>query len=159
MAPFIAALISAGLNGIAGAVAAKGKEVVQEKLGVNIDELLGSDEGRAKLAQIQMDKEEMLLEMAQKQDAMIYADIADARAMNTRINETANASWLSKNIAALLALVTVAGGGSMLAFSPNADVRTAAVGLVTIVLGFYFGSNVRSKNKDEVIADMARSKV
>jgi len=91
-------------------------------------------------------------------DAMAYADTAGARDMSTRVNESANSSWLTKNIAAVLALIVVLGGGYALVSTKDADVRTAAVGLMTLVLGFYFGSTVRSAGRDELIAKLAAPK-
>lgn len=67
------------------------------------------------------------------------------------LNESSNATWLSKNIPAILALVVVVGGGIMLTTTSQADVRTAVVGLMTLVLGFYFGTSSSSRNKDATI--------
>ena len=69
----------------------------------------------------------------------------------TRINESANAAWLSKNVPAILALVVIIGGGIVLTTTSQADVRTAVVGLMTLVLGFYFGTSSSSRNKDATI--------
>ena len=158
----VAALAKAGLGLLGNAVLAKGKEVVEQKLGINLDEMLGTPEGRIALKKIEAEREAELHEfvLAQrdqelKADALAYADTASARDMNNRVNESANAAWLSKNIAGILALTVVLGGGAMLAWSPNADVRTAVVGLMTVVLGFYFGSSVGNKRKDEAIARIA----
>lgn len=61
MIPLIAALVNAGLGLIGNAVATKGKELVEDKLGVNLDNMLGTEEGRIKLAQLQSQHEEFLI--------------------------------------------------------------------------------------------------
>jgi len=161
--PLVAALLKEGLGLLGNAVLAKGKEVVEEKLGVDLSTAVGTEQGRIQLKQLEMQHEEALnaFILAQREqelqaDKLAYADVSNARDMNTRINESAHASWLSKNIAAVLALLVVLGGGAMLATTRDADVRTAVVGLVTMVLGFYFGSSVRSGAKDETIAKLAQ---
>ncbi len=168
MAPAIVALIkglaSSGLGLIGNAVLAKGKEVVEEKLGVNLEEAMSTEAGRIRLQELQAEREADLhaFVLAQrdqelKADAQAYADTASARDMNTRINESPNAGWLPKNIAAVLALIVTVGGGAILWTTQEADVRTATVGLMTLVLGFYFGSSRGSQLKDETIAALGRS--
>lgn len=168
MAPAIVALIkglaSSGLGLIGNAVLAKGKEVVEEKLGVNLEEAMSTEAGRIRLQELQAEREADLhaFVLAQrdqelKADAQAYADTASARDMNTRINESPNAGWLPKNIAAVLALIVTVGGGAILWATQEADVRTATVGLMTLVLGFYFGSSRGSQLKDETIAALGRN--
>jgi hypothetical protein len=163
MAPAIALLLkslaSSGLGLIGNAVLAKGKDFVEDKLGVNLEQAMGTEQGRIRLQEIQAEREEDLhaFVLAQrdqelKADAQAYADTASARDMNTRINESPNAGWLPKNIAAVLALIVTVGGGVILWTTREADVRTATVGLMTLVLGFYFGSSRGSQLKDETIA-------
>jgi hypothetical protein len=159
MAPLLAQLAASGLSLIANAVMAKGKAVVEEKLGVNLDVEMASENGRIRLMELQAEKEEALqaFVLAQRQqeleaDKMAYGDTASAREMNARINDSAHASWLPKNVPAILALIIVLGGGFILATTKEPDVRTATVGLMTLVLGFYFGSSRGSERKDETIA-------
>ena len=113
-----------------------------------------SEDGLYRLRQMEADHEEFLLNASLEGAKLELENTKSARDMNTRINEAPNASWLAKNIAAILAILTVIGGGCMLAFSPESDVRTAAVGLVTLVLGFYFGSSSGSKDKSAIIKGM-----
>jgi hypothetical protein len=161
MLPIIATLLSQGLGLLGNAILNKGVEVINEKLGVDVEELALTSEGRQKLAQLQMDHEEFLINAALEnrkldiQEKAIDVDnTKSARDMNTRIQESVSGSFLAKNIVAVLALLVVTGGGAMLAWSPNADVRTAAVGLVTLVLGFYFGTSSGSKAKDDTIKNL-----
>ncbi len=152
MAPLIAMLIKAGLTGIAGAVASKGKELVQEKLGVNLDDALGTENGRMRLRQLELEHEEFLVDSALQADAMNLADLANARDSNVKIQESPNAGWLAKNTIYVIAYVVLGGGGYMLYYSTDADVRMAAVSAITMVLGFFFGSSKGSQSKDGVIS-------
>lgn len=144
-------LLSQGLSLIGNAVMAKGKEWVEEKTGVKLDGAPLSEADTLKLKQYEMDHEEELMRLRIEDKRLDLADVQGARDMNTRINESANATWLSKNIPAILALIVIVVGFILLGSTKDADVRTAVVGLMTLVLGFYFGSTSSSKSKDEVI--------
>lgn len=150
----LAPLLSQGLGLISNAVLAKGKEWVEEKTGVNLDQPL-SAEDTLKLRQYEMDHEEELLRLRVEDKKLDLADIQGARDMNTRINESANATWLAKNVPAILAIVVIGFGFLLLAITKEADVRTAVVGLMTLVLGFYFGSSSTSKVKDDTIRSLS----
>lgn len=165
MAPIVASLLANGLSLLGNAVMTKGKEVIEDKLGVKLpddDKPLPPD-AVVHLNQLEMQHEQWLIEAGIRQreaelaETKAYlADTASARDMNTRINESENAEWLPKNIAAILALVVVLGGGAMLWTTAQPDVRTAAVGLITMVLGFYFGTSSSSRKKDETIASLSK---
>lgn len=150
----LAPLLSQGLGLISNAVLAKGKEWVEDKTGVKLDQPL-SAEDTLKLRQFEMDHEEELLRLRVEDKRLDLADIQGARDMNTRINESANATWLAKNVPAILALVVIIVGFVLLGITKEADVRTAVVGLMTLVLGFYFGSSSTSRAKDETIRSLS----
>ena len=154
MIPIVATLLSQGLSMLGNAVLTKGKAEVEKRIGVDLDTTVQSEDGLYRLRQMEADHEEFLLNASLEGAKLELENTKSARDMNTRINEAPNASWLAKNIAAILAILTVIGGGCMLAFSPESDVRTAAVGLVTLVLGFYFGSSSGSKDKSAIIKGM-----
>ena len=154
MIPIVATLLSQGLSMLGNAVLTKGKAEVEKRIGVDLDTTVQSEDGLYRLRQMEADHEEFLLNASLEGAKLELENTKSARDMNTRINESPNASWLAKNIAAILAILTVIGGGCMLAFSPESDVRTAAVGLVTLVLGFYFGSSSGSKDKSAIIKGM-----
>lgn len=163
LAPLLTKLAESGLNLLGNAVLNKGKEFVEEKLGVNLEDSLATEEGKLKLLQLQTDREQDLIDAAINNRRIDYdfyesdaRDRASARDMNTRVNESFNASWLSKNIVPILAIIVVIGGGSMIAFAPEADVRLGVTGIVTLVLGFYFGSSSSSKTKDNTIENMSQ---
>lgn len=146
----IAPLLAQGLNLIGNAVMAKGKEWVEERTGVQLEPVLSEKDVLA-LRQFEMDHEEELLKLRIEDKKLDLADVQGAREMNTRINESANATWLAKNIPAILAIAVVAIGFLLLGTTKEADVRTAVVGLMTLVLGFYFGSSSNNRQKDETI--------
>ena len=146
----IAPLLAQGLSLIGNAVMAKGKEWVEEKTGVSLDQPL-SAEDTLKLRQFEMDHEEELLRLRIEDKRLDLADVQGARDMNTRINESANATWLAKNVPAILALIVIIVGFLLLGITKDADVRTAVVGLMTLVLGYYFGSTSSSRVKDDAI--------
>ena len=146
----IAPLLAQGLGLLGNAVLAKGKEWLEEQTGVDLSKPL-SPEDVAKLRQFEMEHEEELMRLRIEDKRLDYEDTQSARDMNTRINESASASTLSKNIPAVLALIVIVAGFILLAVTKEADVRTAVVGLMTLVLGFYFGSSSTSKLKDDTI--------
>ena len=59
--------------------------------------------------------------------------------------------WLKDGVAPLLAVLVVVGGFLIIIYRPEA--QTEIVGLMTLVLAFYFGSSKSSQAKDEVIKD------
>ena len=150
MIPIVAGLLAQGLNLVGNAVLAKGKEWVEEKTGVKIEPDM-TPEALAKLKQFELEHEEELQRLQLEVNRLTYEDTKSARGMNTRINESAKATWLSKNVPAILALVVIIGGGIVLTTTSQADVRAAVVGLMTLVLGFYFGTSSSSRNKDATI--------
>lgn len=162
LAPLLAQLASSGLGLISQAVQAKGKEFIEDKLGVKLDEAVQTEDGKLKLLQLQEDHQEFLLANAlenRKIDLQFAQSDLDntksARDMETKIQESEHASFLAKNIVPMLAIIVVVGGGAGIVFSPDTDVRMALVSVVTMVLGFYFGTSQTSKNKDITIAAQA----
>lgn len=162
LAPLLTKLAESGLNLLGNAVLNKGKQVVEDKLGVSLDAVVETEEGRQQLLQLQTDHEEELLELAiadRKVDLEFYqvdaADRDSARAMNSAIATSADATWLAKNITPILALIVVVGGGAMIGLSTETDIRMAAVGIVTLVLGFYFGTSNANRLKDNTINNLS----
>ena len=121
----LAPLLSQGLNLIGNAVMAKGKEWVEDKTGVKLDGQPLSEADTIKLKQFEMEHEEELTRLRIEDKKLDLADVQGARDMNTRINESANATWLAKNVPAILALVVIMVGFILLGTTKDADVRTA----------------------------------
>lgn len=163
MLPIVATLLSQGLGTLANAVINKGKEVVEEKLGIDLEAAVQTPEGLTSLRQAEIDHEEFLIQAAienRKLDIeekkVELADTANARDSNVKIQESANASWLAKNAIYLIAFAVVAGGGFMVYTSKEADARMAAVSAVMLVLGFFFGTTHNNSRKDATIANLAQ---
>lgn len=162
MPPFVATLLAQGLGLLGNAVINKGKDYVQEKLGVDIEKLTMSPEGLAELKQKEIDHEEFLVTSAienrkidLEEKKIDVGNTENARDSNTRIQESVNASWLAKNAIYIIAFIVIIGGGIMLATSREADVRMAAVSAITLVLGFFFGTTQNNRSKDATIANLA----
>jgi len=163
LAPIIAELAKNGLNLIGNAILNKGKDVIEDKLGVKVDELLVTDEGKQKLLQLQTDHEQFLINSAiedRKVDLEFYkldaADRASAREREIHAMEAPDAGWLNRNIVPILALTIIAGGLATINWSPEADVRLGAISLVTLVLGYYFGNTSSNWRKDSTINTLAK---
>jgi len=162
LAPIITELAKNGLNILAGAITAKGKDVIEEKLGVNIEESLGTEEGRIKLRQLELDHEEFLVTAAQKKAELELENTKSARDMNTKIQESGNASFLAKNAAYYLDFLIIIATlimGYILFFieipEKNMQLLYMAFGsLITMcgtILNFHRGTSNSSKEKDSII--------
>ena len=151
----LAPLLAQGLSLVGNAVLAKGKEWVEDKTGVKLDGTPLSEADTVRLKQFELEHEEELLRLRIEDKRLDLADVQSARDMNTRVNESANATWLAKNVPAILALLVITVGFVLLGTTKDADVRTAVVGLMTLVLGFYFGSSSSNKSKDEIIKSLS----
>lgn len=110
MIPIAAALLTtlaeSGLGLLSSAIQAKGKQVVEEKLGVKISDNPSPDEV-AKLRQLQYDHEERLLELgiekARLEQEELKALLAAQANQENNVSERwkadmASDSWLSKNV-------------------------------------------------------------
>lgn len=173
----IGALIKAGLPIIAGAVASKGKELVQEKLGVNLDDVLGTSEGTLQLKQLEFQHEEMLQAMVLesreqdiKETALYLEDTASARAREAVVSTSEHAPYLNKVIVPYLAigiLTATFGLFALLMFGPpmQDDSRETVIYILgvlsaisTQVVSYYFGTSAGSSAKNQTIASMQGSK-
>ena len=114
MPPFVLALLSSGLRLVANAALVKGKEFIQEKTGVDLDQATLSTEDQAKLRQFQAEHEEELLRLQLEDNKLgleetkaFLADVADARKIQSEIQMSANAPWYAKAIQPTLAAFTL----------------------------------------------------
>ena len=114
MPPFVLALLSSGLRLVANAALVKGKEFIQEKTGVDLDQAALSTEDQAKLRQFQAEHEEELLRLQLEDNKLgleetkaFLADVADARKIQSEIQMSANAPWYAKAIQPTLAAFTL----------------------------------------------------
>lgn len=110
MIPIVAGLLTTlaenGLGLLSSAIQAKGKQVVEDKLGVKISDS-PSPEEVAKLRQLQFDHEERLLELGiekarleqEELKALLAAQMNQENNVSDRWKaDMASDSWLSKNI-------------------------------------------------------------
>ncbi len=169
MLPIVAALLNAGLGILGNAVAAKGKDYIEDKLNVNLDNMLGSEQGRISLVKIQTDHEEFLINAALKQreaeleeDRMAYANTDSARKM--QIAALQQEDKFSKRFVYYLstgwsgfAVVYI----FFITFGaiPADNVRFADTILgfvlgtvIATILNFFLGSSKQSRDKDTTIA-------
>jgi hypothetical protein len=169
MPPFIATLLAQGLGILGNAVLAKGKDVIEEKLGVDIESAIQTPDGLLKLKQLEVDHEEYLLdhalkkaELELKDKALDIGNTTNARDSNKAIQESANASMLAKNAPYIMDFFIV-GGTMLLAYfiffigipPQNKDIAFAAFGsLLTLcgtIVNFHRGSSSSSKDKDALL--------
>lgn len=154
LAPLLAKLAESGLTLIGNAVLNKGKQVVEEKLGVSLDTELETLEGKQALLQLQTEHEQFLLTAAIENRKIDMADTADARAREVAIAAT-DSSWLAKNIVPILALVVTVGGGLGMIYSPEDDVRLGLASIISLVLGYYFGTSKGNDRQAAAIQNLA----
>ena len=110
MMPLIQTLLSNGLGLVANAVMAKGKEFVEDKLGVK----LAADMPPEQIAQIkiaEMEHEEELIKLRLEENKLnIEAFKAEATAVTDRWTaDMSSDSWLSKNIRPMTLIAILAG--------------------------------------------------
>lgn len=165
MAPLIAQLVSSGLGLLANALVSKGKDYVEEKLGVEIPDLDKpvSPEQLVQLRALEFQHEEFLLQMSvRKAEIALEEEKVAQNSVTERWRaDMSSDSWASKNIRpAVLAYWTVA--ITVLVFLDSLleifTVKQAWIDLIetsyTIVLAAYFVgrtvqhvTNLRSKSE------------
>jgi hypothetical protein len=162
MIPIIASLLGTlaqnGLGLLSSAIQAKGKEVVENTLGVKIADN-PSPEEVSKLRELQFEHEERLLELGIEKAKMELAEMElFAKAAQNEDNNVSNRwtadmssdSWLSKNIRPLSLIAIFVGYflfAMMSAFDYNA--RESYVTLLgqwgQLIMGAYFGGRTIEK--------------
>ena len=165
-------LLGNGLNLVANAVLAKGKKVVEEKLGVELKPDM-SPEDLARVQIAQMEHEEELLKLRLEEDKLDLAELEmrlkdtnDARVRETQIVTSDKAPLLNKLITPILALgllgITFTLFGIVLfQASPidpsRKDILIYILGVLsavaTQVVSYYFGSSQSSKDKTDALKE------
>jgi len=179
MIPILGALLTGlaerGLGLLKDAILAKGQDAVEKVIGMKIPPAAElTPEKTAELKMAMMEHEERLLELAiEKQkvelegEKLAVDNTKDARGMNSRIQESANASSLAKNAAYYLdfAIVGATVSAAFLLFfvgvpTSNKELAYTAFGsLMTLsgtIINFHRGSSQSSKNKTEMINRLAQ---
>lgn len=150
----LAPLLANGLNLVANAVMAKGKDYVEKKLGVELKPDM-SPEDLAKVQVAQMEHEEELLRIRMEEKKLdIEAFKAEAEAVSQRWTaDMSSDSWLSKNIRPMTLIALLFGYFMFAAMSAfGHDANEAYVTLLgqwgQIVMLAYFGGRSIEKVMD-----------
>lgn len=165
MPPFLMTLFASGLNLLGNAVLAKGKDFVEEKLGVNLEQMVQTDEGKLKLAQIQMDNEESLRSwIVEIREQELKFQMAQETAVSDRWkSDMMSDSKLSKNIRPavliyLLVLLTALLGVSAAGLKIADNIVELVSGLLSIVFTAYFGGRSLEKLTGMIATKWAEGK-
>lgn len=162
--PLIAPLLAQGLDLIANFALAKGKDALEKATGVKLpDEGNLTSEQITTLRKYQMEHEEHLASIRLEEDKLSLeayktqvADTSSARDREVKINESANASWLSKNTSSIIAIVFV--GVYLILnygllsgfFNPKDTIFTTIIGnltnIIMLIVGYYYGSSKTLKD-------------
>ena len=172
IAALIAPLLKNGLGLVANAVMAKGKDFVEQKLGVELKPDM-SPEDLAKVQIATMEHEEELLRLKLEENKLDLAayelDIKstnDARQREVAIATSKDAPLLNKIVTPVLALLLL--GVTFILFGvvlfdqtpvdpSRKDILIYILGVLsavaTQVVSYYFGSSAGSKAKDDAIRE------
>ncbi len=170
--PIVKPLLANGLGLVANAVLAKGKKVVEDKLGVELKPDM-SPEDMAKIQMAQMEHEEELLRLRIEENKLDLAELElrlkdtdSAREREVAIATSDKAPLLNKIVTPVLALSIL-----LLTFVlfgvvmfDNTPVETSRKDILIYVLGvlsaiatqivsYYFGSSQGSKDKADQLRD------
>jgi len=170
--PILQPLLANGLNLVANAVMAKGKKVVEEKLGVELKPDM-SPEDIIRIKEAEMEHEEELLRLRIEENKldlqeleMRLKDVDSARDREVAISTSKDAPWLNKVITPILALAIllltfVLFGVVMFDNDPvdstRKDILIYVLGVLsaiaTQIVSYYFGSSQGSKDKADQIKE------
>ena len=165
-------LLGNGLNLVANAVLAKGKKVVEEKLGVELKPDM-SPEDLAKIQIAQMEHEEELLKLRLEEDKLDLAELElrlkdtnSAREREVQISTSDKAPLLNKIVTPVLALsilllTFILFGVVMFDGSPveasRKDILIYILGVLSAIasqiVSYYFGSSQSSKDKPDALKE------
>ena len=172
LAPILQPLLANGLSLVANAVLAKGKKVVEDKLGVELKPDM-SPEDLARIQIAQMEHEEELMRLRLEEDKLDLAelemrlkDTGAAREREVAIATSDKAPLLNKVVTPVLALSIL-----LLAFilfgvvmfdntpveSSRKDILIYILGVLsaisTQIVSYYFGSSQGSKDKADQLRE------
>lgn len=169
LAPLLETLAASGLSMLAGAIKSKGKEVIEEKLGVKIpdDPAKLTPEVLGRLREKEFEFEEFLIDSQLEEKRIDNANTADARNMNSRIQESANADHVAKVAAYYLDFVIVLSTMALAIIiffvgvpTENKELAYMAFGsLLTLcgtIINFHRGTSSSSKKKDDTISRLMK---
>lgn len=174
MPPFLIGLLGQGLNLIANATLAKGKEWIQEKTGVDVSKASLSPEELTNLRQFEMDHEEELRRLQLEDDKLsaqvelaYLADVDSARQM--QIAALSQEDVFSKRFVYYMAIFWSVVASLFIGFVtfttiPEQNIRFAdtIIGfllgtIISTIMGYFYGTSKSSHNKDELIRTVVGS--
>jgi energy-converting hydrogenase Eha subunit A len=166
MIPIVGALLGQGLNLVANAVMAKGKDWVEKKLGVELKpDMTSEDYAKLQIATMQHEEELLKLKLEDNKLDLQELDLRlkdtdSARKRETEIATSEKAPLINKIVTPVLALGVTAitfvlFGILMFDRSPvepsRKDILVYVLGALTAistqVISYYFGSSIGSKDK------------
>lgn len=170
--PIVQPLLANGLGLVANAVLAKGKKVVEDKLGVELKPEM-SPEDVAKIQIAAMEHEQELMRLRIEEDKLDLAelelrlkDVDSARDRETAIATSKDAPLLNKIVTPVLALGVIAltfilFGVVMFDDTPveasRKDILIYVLGVLsaiaTQIVSYYFGSSQGSKDKADQLKE------
>ena len=170
--PILQPLLANGLGLVANAVLAKGKKVVEDKLGVELKPEMSSED-LARVQMAAMEHEEELMRLRLEEDKLDLAelelrlkDVDSARDRETAIATNKDAPLLNKIVTPVLALGIVGltfilFGVVMFDASPveasRKDILIYVLGVLsaiaTQIVSYYFGSSQGSKDKSDQLKE------
>lgn len=171
MAPLIAAVLQQGLQILGGALLSKGKDVVEEKLGIDIDKALGTEEGRIKLKQLEMEHEQWLVEADIRRNEQelqgFKVEVEDRGSARTRDVEFIKAGARNYRADLMFVLAVAIICGLVYIVWQDQGVNEYVKGIFTLVLGrflgyldniynFEFGTTRSSRTKDVTIEQLSK---
>lgn len=157
LTPFVKDLFANGLSLLGNAILSKGKEKVEETLGVKLpaDSQPLSPEKLAEMRQLEFTHEEKLLELGiKKQELELEAEKTATEAVTKRWEaDMLSDSWLSKNIRPLsliaaFALFLIFSLLSLFNLNVHNDYLTLLGELLKIMVGAYFVGRTLEKSVD-----------
>lgn len=180
MLPIAAMLLEQGLSILGNAVLAKGKEVVEDKLGVKLPDGQKplEPEQVVRLKELEAQHEQWLIEANIRQreqelesEKLVYADLGSARDREVKIATSEAAPTLNKIITPVLAIgvlvltfglfaVVLFGGGEVEGNRKDLVIYILGVlsAISTQVVAYYFGSSRGSAAKDDTIRALGGTK-
>lgn len=171
MAPIIAALLQQGFSILGGALLSKGKDVVEEKLGIDIDKALGTEEGRIKLKQLEMEHEQWLVEADIRRNEQelqgFKIEVEDRGSARARDAEFIKAGTHNSRADMMFILAVIVICGLVYIVWKDQSVNEYVKGIFTLVLGrflgyldniynFEFGTTRNSRTKDVTIEQLSK---
>lgn len=168
----IAPLLTQGLSLISNAVLAKGKEWVEEKTGVKLDQPL-SAEDTVKLRQYEMEHEEELLRLRIEDNKLdlegFKEEVKDRGSARERDVEFIKRGMVNTRANVMFFLAVVMVGILVWIVWKDQNINEYVKGIFTLVLGrflgyldniysFEFGTTRGSKEKDETIKQLTGGK-